>query len=163
MRFARFYRTSWFPLVLLTLVIIPTFFSLLKPGFFPMQDDLQAFRIQQMTKCLVDFQIPCHWIPDMGYQYGYPQFLFYSPSMYYVGALIHLLGMQIIDVVKLLFILGFVFGAWASFGFLRSLFGVIPGFFGALLFTYIPFKAAQVYVRGSLSEFFALVFFPLLF
>ena len=93
-------------MILVVLLTIPTFFSLLRPGFFPMQDDLQAFRIEQMGKCFSDLQIPCYWIPDMGYQYGYPQFLFYSPSVYYVGAFIHLFGIQIIDVVKFFFCLG---------------------------------------------------------
>ncbi len=159
----KLFRKTWFQILLIVLLTIPTFASLMRPGFFPMQDDLQAFRILEMGKCFADLQIPCHWIPDMGYQYGYPQFLFYSPSVYYLGAFIHLFGIQIIDVVKILFALGFALGALAMFGFLKSWLGTKPAFLGAILYSYVPFKAAQVYVRGSLSEFWAALFFPLLF
>jgi uncharacterized membrane protein len=147
----------------LILLTLPTYWTLIRPGFFPMQDDLQAFRVFEMDKCFQDLQLPCRWVPDMGYGYGYPQFNFYSPGVFYLGEIFHLFGMQFIDVVKLLFILGFVLSALTMFLFLRSIFGRFPAFIGALLYTYLPFKAVEVYVRGSLPEFWALVIFPLLF
>ena len=105
-----------------------------------MQDDLQAFRVQQMVQCLKDFQIPCRWIPDMGYQYGYPQFNFYPPSVFYAGALLNLVGFQIIDTVKILFILGFVLSALTMFIFLKAMFSDWPAFVGSLLYIYFPYK-----------------------
>lgn len=161
--------------VILTLIFtIPTFYQLMRPGFFFMQDDLQAMRVHQMFRCFQDFQIPCRWVPDMGYQYGYPQFLYYPPSVYYLGALFHLFGIQIIDSVKILFILGYIFSTLAMFIFLKAFFDgeakekkfvstTLPAFFGAMLYTYIPYKALEVYVRGALNEFWSLVFFPLIF
>ncbi len=161
--------------IFLTLIFtIPTFYQLMRPGFFFMQDDLQAMRIHQMFRCFQDFQIPCRWVPDMGYQYGYPQFLYYPPSVYYLGALFHLFGVQIIDSVKILFILGYIFSTLAMFIFLKAFFDgeakekkfvstTLPAFFGAMLYTYIPYKALEVYVRGALNEFWSLVFFPLIF
>lgn len=136
---------------------------MLRPGFFPMQDDLQAFRVHQMVKCLQDFQIPCRWIPDMGYQYGYPQFNFYPPSIYYFAAILNVVGVQVIDTVKILFVLGFVLSALAMFIFLNAFLSRFAAFVGAVLYTFAPYKAAEVYVRGSLSEFWAFVFFPLIF
>lgn len=150
-------------LIVLIIFTIPLFLSLLRPGFFPMQDDLQAFRVHQMVKCLKDFQIPCRWIPDMGYGYGYPQFNFYPPSVFYLGGILNLSGIQIIDTVKILFILGFVLSAITMFIFLKTLVGEWPAFVGSLLYSYAPYKAAEVYVRGSLSEFFSFIFFPLIF
>lgn len=128
-----------------------------------MQDDLQAFRIYEVDRCVRDLQLPCHWVPDAGYGFGYPLFLYYSPSVYYLGEGLHLLGFQIIDSVKILFILGFVLSAVVMFIFLKSWLGEWPAFFGALLYTYAPFKAVEVYVRGAMSEFWAFVFFPLIF
>src|SRR3989344_4775898 len=106
--------------IFLTLIFtIPTFYKLIRPGFFFMQDDLQAMRVYQMFRCFSDFQIPCRWVPDMGYQYGYPQFLYYPPSVYYLGAAIHLFGIQIIDSVKIMFALGYIFSALFMFIFLK--------------------------------------------
>lgn len=160
-----------FVLILLT---VPTFYRLIRPGFFFMQDDLQAFRVLEMSKCFQDLQIPCRWIPDAGYGYGYPQFLYYPPLGYYLGAFLHLFGLQIIDSVKVLFILGYLLSTIFMFIFLKSFFEgeskeksfeitTLPAFLGALLYTYAPYKALEVYVRGALSEFWSMVFFPLIF
>lgn len=150
----------WIGLILL---IVPTFISLIRPGLFQMQDDLQVMRLYQMHKCIEDLQIPCRWVPDMGYQYGYPQFLFYSPSVYYLGEILVLLGVGFIDAIKILFILGFVLSALSMFILLKSFLGNWPAFVGAILYTYVPYKALEVYVRGALSEFWSLVIFPVIF
>jgi GT2 family glycosyltransferase len=150
------------PIFILTLLIFPTFSKLFQPGFFPMQDDLQAFRVYEMDRCYDDLQVPCRWVPDAGYQYGYPQFNFYPPLPYYLGAGLHRIGIQYINSVKILFILGYILSAVTMFILVKSLLGTWPGFIASLLYTYIPYKAVEVYVRGALSEFWAQIFFPLI-
>ncbi len=154
-------KAFWYILVIL--FTIPAVWNLLRPGFFPMQDDLQSFRIQQMDKCFDDLQIPCRWVPDAGYRYGYPQFNYYPPSVYYVGALMHRIGIQYIDAVKILFVLGYIASAVAMFVLIEALMGSWPAFVSSILYTYVPYKAVEVYVRGAMSEFWALTFFPLIF
>jgi len=154
----------YFPLILVTLLTIPAFYKLLAPGYFPMHDDLQAFRVYEMDRCLDDFQIPCRWVPDAGYQYGYPQFNYYPPLPYYLGALLHRVGIQYIDSVKILFIAGYILSALAMYVLVGSLIkSSWAGIVASALYTYIPYKAVEVYVRGALSEFWALIFFPLVF
>lgn len=127
-----------------------------------MHDDVQAFRIHQMDKCFQDFQIPCRWSPDRGYQYGSPEFNYYSPGVYYLGEVIHLIGFQFIDSVKILFILGIFLSAITMYVFLKSFYGEQAGLAGALIYSYAPFKAVEIFVRGDLTEFWAFVFFPLI-
>ncbi|MBL7036474.1 hypothetical protein ISR94_01310 [Candidatus Microgenomates bacterium] len=153
-------RLVW--IVLVIIFTIPVTWNLLRPGYYSMQDDLQAFRIQQMDKCFRDVQIPCRWVPDAGYGYGYPQFNFYPPSVYYVGAVLHRVGFQYIDVVKILFVAGYIFSALAMFVLVESLLGSWPGFVSSVLYTYVPYKAVEVYVRGAMSEFWALPLFPVI-
>lgn len=153
-------RLFW--IILVIIFSIPAVWNLLRPGFFPMQDDLQAFRVQQMDKCIQDAQIPCRWVPDAGYGYGYPQFNYYPPLPYYVGAIMHRVGIQYIDTVKILFIFGYVASAVSIFILIEALIGSWPAFVSSILYTYIPYKAVEVYVRGALSEFWALTFFPLI-
>lgn len=151
------------PILILLLLIIPSFASLIRPGYFSMHDDLQAFRIQQMDKCFQDFQIPCRWIPDMGFGYGYPEFNYYPPSVYYLGEAFHLIGFQFIDSSKIVFALGLILSALTMYLFLKDYLSKWSAVVGALLYTYIPYKAVNVYVRGALNEFWTLVFYPLLF
>lgn len=148
--------------LLFIVLILPTIIQLFQPGYFAMQDDLQAFRVYEMDRCFDDLQIPCRWVPDAGYQFGYPQFNFYPPTPYYVGAILHRAGIQYIDTVKILFIFGYIASGLAMYWLVKMLLGKWEGFIAALLYTYIPYKAVEVYVRGALSEFWAQIFFPLI-
>ena len=150
-------------IIAIILLTFPVYSKLVRPGFFPMQDDLQAFRVYEMDKCFGDWQIPCRWVPDAGYEYGYPQFNYYPPSVYYLGAILHRVGIQYIDTVKILFVLGYVTSALTMFLLVRELWGSWPGVVSSLLYTYVPYKAVEVYVRGALSEFWSLAIFPLVF
>ncbi|MBI1871962.1 hypothetical protein HYS10_00930 [Candidatus Collierbacteria bacterium] len=135
---------------------------MLRPGFFPMHDDLQVIRIQQMSECLKDFQIPCRWVPDMGYGYGYPQFNYYGPLPYYLMTAANALGLNLFDSVKLGFILAQVLGNITMFFLVSSLWGNLAGFISAAAFAYTPYRASDLFVRGAMGEAWAFVFFPLI-
>lgn len=137
--------------------------SLVRPGYFPMHDDMQAMRVLQLDKCLRDGQIPCRWVPDMGYGYGYPQFNYYPPLPYYAMESFHLLGFSILDSVKIGFILSFLLSAITMFFLGKSLWGNWGGLVSSVFFTYAPYRAMDVYNRGAVGEFWALAFFPLIF
>lgn len=156
-------RYKWW-LIALILLIVPAFFTLLRPGIHNIQDSMQYFRIYEMERCFEDGQIPCRWVPDMGYGFGYPLYLYYSPGPYYLGTIMHNLGLQYIDCVKILFIGGFVVSGLGMFWLLLTLFSnPITAFIGCLVYVYAPVRAVQVYVRGSLGEFLSMAIFPFLF
>jgi hypothetical protein len=161
--FVKLLKHKIFWIVLITLLTTPTFSSLVRSGFFPMQDDLQAFRIYEMDKCVQDWQIPCRWVPDAGYQYGYPQFNYYPPSVYYLGEIFHKAGIQYIDTVKILFALGYILSTIFMFLLVSEFLDNFSGFISAMIYSYVPYKAVEVFVRGAMSEFWSLVFYPLIF
>ena len=150
-------------LVLLLLAVIPTFVSLLRPGYFPMHDDIQGMRLLQMHKCFLDLQLPCRWVPDMGYGYGYPQFNFYGPLPYYILEPLVLLGTSILESVKVGFILSIIFSAYGMYKLGSVLWGKMGGVVSALFYSYAPYHAVDLYVRGAVGEFWALVFLPYIF
>lgn len=149
-------------LLLVILASIPAFFSVLRSGFYPMHDDQHVFRLYEMDKCFRDGQIPCRWIPDGGFGYGYPQFNFYAPSIYYLGETFHLGGIQYVDAVKILIVLGFILSGISIYILIREFYGEFVGFVSSIIYIYAPYKAQQVYVRGALSEFWAGALFPLI-
>jgi len=128
-----------------------------------MHDDMQAMRVLQLDKCISDFQFPCRWVPDMGYGYGYPQFIYYSPLPYYVMEVFHLSGLQFIDSVKAGIVLGFVLSGIFMFLLGRSLWGNLGGLISSVFYIYAPYHASDIYTRGAMGEFWALVFLPLIF
>jgi len=152
-----------FLLVLLFILIIPTFSSLLRPGYFPMHDDMQAMRLLQLDKCLKDWQIPCRWVPDMGYGYGYPQFNYYAPLPYYIMEAFHLLGFGFLDSVKAGFIASTIVGALGMYLLAKFLWRSAGGFISSFFYIYAPYRATDFYVRGAVGELWALSFMPFIF
>ena len=134
--------------------------DLFKPGYFSMHDDLQIGRLYEMDLCFRDGQIPCRWVPDMGYSYGYPLFNYYPPFPFYLGELIHKFGFSFIDTTKILFILGFLVSGILMYLFARKLWGVYGGLLSAVLYLFAPYHSVDVYVRGAMNEFWALSFLP---
>src|SRR5574338_839363 len=95
-------------------LIIVIFFGLLAgkgligEGYFNMHDDLQMMRQLEMEKCFLDGQIPCGWVPDMGYGYGYPLFNYYPPFPYLIGEMFRIFTIPFTLTVKLTFALSII-------------------------------------------------------
>lgn len=151
-----------FPIILF-ICIIPAFFSLLKPGYYDMHDDMQMTRQLELEKCLKDGQIPCRWVPDLGYEYGYPLFNFYPPIPYIVGQFYRTFGFSFINSIKLSAITQIILAAFFMYLLAKTIFGELGGILSALFYTYAPYHALNIYIRGAMNEAWATVFFPLIF
>lgn len=153
-----------FWLILTILFTIPAFIWFLQPNlYWNMHDDMQVIRQLQLEKCITDGQIPCRWSPDLGFGYGYPLFNFYPPLPYIVGQFFRIIGFSFITTVKLTAALQILLSSLAMFLLASSLFGAMGGSLAALLYTYAPYHAVNIYVRGAMNEAWASVFFPLIF
>jgi hypothetical protein len=58
---------------------------------------------------------------------------------------------------------GFIVGGLGMYLFIRAWLGKWPAFVAAILYTYAPYKAANVYVRGAMSEYWAMSWYPFIF
>jgi hypothetical protein len=150
--------------VLLVIVLVfPTTLYLWGRGYFIMHDDLQVMRVFQMDKCFADGQIPCRWSPDMAYGHGQAMFNFYSAFPYYLGALIRMvIPLSVLATVKLLMIISLISGAIGMYLLAKEFWGRAGGVLSAVLYTYAPYHALVVLVRGALAESFALGILPFL-
>ncbi len=154
-----FFKTFFFLLLIflsLVLIVIPFFHS----GFFPTHDDIQVVRIFEMTQSLKFGDFPPRWSANLLYGYGYPLFLFYSPLAYLIGAVLSFLGLNFLLATKAVFVLSFIIGATGVFFLVKKWFGNWPALVSAIAFSYAPYRAVDVYVRGNLAEFFSFSLFP---
>lgn len=135
---------------------------LFSPGFFPMHDDVQPTRVQQMVKALRDGQFPVRWVPDLGYGFGYPIFNFYAPLPYYIGALGMLAGFDALAATKLMMGLGMILAGLSMYVLISRIGGIAAGVMGSVLYLYAPYHAVNLYVRGAVGEMWAYGFLPLL-
>ncbi|KKQ91855.1 MAG: hypothetical protein UT58_C0001G0030 [Microgenomates group bacterium GW2011_GWC1_39_7b] len=157
----KFFHNNWSLILIFTLSVLVVW-PILMPGYFSHHDNLQAMRIFEMRRCFADFQIPCRWVPDMGFGNGYPLFNFYGPLSYYLGAVASFL-LGYIWSAKLLFFLPLVFGGLGMYFLGKELFGKIPGTVSAILYLFAPYRALDSYVRGAVGESFALAIIPLVY
>lgn len=132
-------------------------------GFFPMHDDTQVARVFEMGKMLGNGVFPVRWVPDLGYGYGYPIFNFYAPLAYYVGGAFMLLGFDALAATKIMMVLGVVLAGIFMYFLAKEFFGELGGAVAGLFYTYAPYHAVDIYVRGDVAEFWAYAFIPLAF
>lgn len=145
-------------LALSALIIWPVFL----PGYFSHHDDLQVMRVFEMRKCIEDFQIPCRWVPDMGYGNGFPLFNYYGVLPYYIGAVLsYVLGF--IGAAKSLFLIPLIFGGVSMYLLAKEIAGKWAGLTAATLYLFAPYRSLDTYVRGAIGESFALALIPLVF
>lgn len=152
------YWTYIFLLASSIFIIWPNFL----PGYFSHHDDLQVMRIFEMRRCILDWQIPCRWVPDMGYGNGYPLFNYYAVLPYYMGAVLSFF-VDFITTAKILFLIPLVLSGVSMYIFAKEFGSKFASLTSAILYMFAPFKALDSYVRGAVAESFAMAIIPLVF
>lgn len=156
----KYIRKYLLPIIIIIL-IIPTFWKMLPYGMFSTQD-FHIFRLVEFDKCVKSLQIPCRWSPDAGLGYGEPLFNFYGQFVYVIGEVFHLLGANIVNSIKLLFILSLVGSGIAMYFLAKAIWkDNAAAALSSVIYVYAPYRAVDVFVRGALPEAFAFILFPL--
>lgn len=151
------------PIILVLALSYWSIKPLLNSGFFPIHDDTQVARVQQMHKALTDGMFPVRWAADLGYGYGYPIFNFYAPLAYYIGAVFMLIGFNALIATKLMIGTGVVLAGVFMYFLAREFWGKMGGILSAILYVYAPYHALNIYVRGAIAELWAYGILPLTF
>lgn len=148
-------------LLIIFVVSLVLGWQLFRVGYYPMHDDLQVMRMYQMDKCFQDGQIPCRWVPDMGYGYGQPMFNFYSAFPYYLGQFLHQFGLSFVDAVKLVFYLSILVSGIASYLLASLMMAPLGALVASIAYLTFPYHALDIFVRGAMAESWGLAFVPL--
>lgn len=142
-------------LVAILLTLLPFFHA----GLFDVHDPTSAFRLYTLVQSLRFGQFPAAWSNLLNFGYGYPLHLFYAPLFTYLGAIfVPFIGSYEIA-VKLSLLVASLVGTIGIYRLLRC-YGVYPALLGAVAFTFLPYRASALYVRGSYAEFLAMSLLP---
>lgn len=148
----------WICIILLCLPAIRSYFV---PGFWGVSDDMHVAWLYEMDQAIKMGQLPPRFVPDLSFGFGYPLFNFVFPLPFYLGELFHLIGFNLVDSIKVVFLLSVPLSALTMYLFLRQTMGGFLSITGALLYVYTPYRALDLFVRGAIGESLAFVFFPL--
>lgn len=152
-------------IILCVVLVICSYWAirpLVSPGYFPLHDDTQIERVIAMGRSLKEGQFPVRWVSDLGYGYGYPIYTFYGPLPYYVGGALYALGVPAVEATKLMFGIGLVLPSLLLALVLLPSFGVAASFVAGVVLLYAPYHAVEAYIRGSVGEYWVLIFWPLI-
>ncbi|MBP8591011.1 hypothetical protein KBI33_00895 [Candidatus Shapirobacteria bacterium] len=131
--------------------------------FFPSHDDTWIIRLQQFDRAIKLEQIPPRLAPDMAFGFGYPLFVYYSPLFTFLSWLfLKIVGSYSLAVVLTIVLVNFL-GTWGMFLLAKKFFGLAGGLVAALAFTFLPYRALDVYVRGAFAELTAFSLLPFFF
>jgi hypothetical protein len=137
---------------------------MIQPGYFWGAHDGRhaVYFLFEFDRVFTDGVLYPRWFPDMTYGYGYPLFNIYGPLAFYAGEIFHLIGIDFVTCVKLVFALAWVLSGLAMYGFVKRVFqNRDAAFIAGLLFVFMPYHLIDVYVRAAFAESVALVFLPL--
>ena len=141
---------------------IPSVFFLLSKGFFTTDDgSWMIIRFGAFYTSLADGQLPVRFLKGLNFGYGYPVANFLYPGFMYLATPFHIMGFGLVTSIKIILILSISLSGIFTFIWLRTFFGNISSFLGALVYIYTPYHLYDVYKRGSVGEVLALTFVPL--
>ncbi|MEK7550241.1 MAG: hypothetical protein AAB535_00435 [Patescibacteria group bacterium] len=148
--------------LLILFLSIPAIWALFVPGFFGASDDLHIAWLHQLDASLQLGKFPPRFVPDLSFGFGYPLFNFVFPLPFYVGEVVHLLGLSFVDSIKTVFLISIPVSGYFMYKFLKEHTSFWLALAGAILYIYTPYRATDIYIRGAIGEIFAFIFPPLI-
>ncbi len=152
---------DYFVTIFLLIIFIATNYSIFHSSFFHVHDFTHAARIAEMARALDQGQFPVRWSENFGYGFGMPLFNFYAPLPYFIGAIFFKMGFDVVASIKILYLLISLVTLLGSYSLGRKLLGRWGGLLLATAYTLAPYRALNLFVRGAVSEAFAMAFLPL--
>ena len=131
--------------------------------FWQSHDGLHhIFRVANFDATLRSGILFPRWAAQLGFGYGFPVTQYYAPLAYYVADAFHLAGAGYLDGIKLTYALGILASALGAYGLAREWLGMRAALLAGLAYVYYPYHLADIYMRGTLTEFTALALLPLI-
>ena len=149
------------PAAILLMLCLPAFWPMLPVAAWASHDVLHhVFRIASFDAGIRSGTLFPRWADALGFGYGFPVTHYYAPLAYGVAELFHLAGAGILDSIKLVYALGFILSAFGMYDWARSVLCPRAAVLAAAAYVYYPYHIADMYMRGTLTEFMALALLP---
>lgn len=159
-RFVKKILVNYFTIFFLFAIFVASTYYFFQRDFFRVHDYTIGVKVVEMASALKSWHYPVRWSADLGYGFGMPLFNFYAPLPYFIGAIFYLFGFSLVSSIKLLYLLITFITLLGSFKLGKKLSGNWGGIILAAALTLAPYRALNIFVRGALSEVFAIAFFP---
>lgn len=154
-----FLKCSWVWIFVFT---VPAFLSILIPGLYGVHDEMHVAWLYEMDRTVKMGQFPPRFVPDLSFGFGYPLFNFVFPLPFYLAEIFHFLNFTLVDSIKIVFLLSLPLSSLFMYKLLREFTNVWISILGGVLYSFTPYRAVDIYVRGAIGEVVSFVFLPLI-
>ena len=145
----------------LVAILIASSWGIFRSDWGYTHDYLHANRFAEYARGLQSGDWPVIWSQNFSYGYGMPMFEFYAPLPSMVGAIFYLLGLEPILITRILFLITNLVSLMGAYLLGKKLFqSKWAGLITSALFTLAPYRAVDLFVRGALSESWAIMSLP---
>lgn len=145
-------------LVLVALLSVFALAPLTYPGFFQSHSGFwSVFNLFDLESNLWG---NLGWVPTEAV--GYAVLRGEGPLPYLLAEFLRWLGLGGVGAIKTVYAVGFVASGLGAYLLGRELFGARAGLVAAVVYLYLPYHLATVYVRGAFGEAWAFVLYPLI-
>lgn len=107
------------------------------------------------------FSIPVSWVDTVS-NYGSPLGQISHQLTAYISAVFFAITKNTVLSYNLTLLIGSMLGTFLMYRFLRLYFSPLSSLAATILYTFAPYRIANIYIRGALPEFFASAFIPLI-
>jgi len=148
-------------LLILSSISLVFFKPLYNPQFFWSHDEAQLlWRITEFHANADSGSILCRWFPDLARGLGLPFLEFFPVLFLYIAEIFKQLTFGTIASAKMSIVLVSLFGSFSAYLLGKELWSRFGGLISGVLFTFIPYRIFDLYVRGDVNEFTALAILP---
>lgn len=158
-----FFIQLWKPETLLIIVsfmlVADLFFTQAQPQTFDEWSHLLT--LNGFYASLSHMSFPVSWIDTVS-NYGSPLGEISHQTTSYIAALVFAITHNSVMSYNLTLLMGSIMSTLLLYYFLRLHFSQYASAAGASLFTFAPYRIANIYIRGALPEFFTSAFIPLI-
>lgn len=153
---------EWVIWVFLSLVLLIPTLPLFHPGL-PITHDGKdhVARIANFYTSMSEGNLIPRWAGNLNWGYGHPILMFLYPLPSYIASLVHFFGLSFIDSTKAVFGISYIVSGLTMYMWLKCFLRRDAALFGALLYTFAPYRFIDFYVRGAIGEHVAFAFVPL--
>lgn len=149
-------------LFILLILILPGLFLLLKKDLYPSHDGLYHIgRIKEFHMALMERQVPPRLAPQLLDGAAYPLFVVNYQLPYYFAEFFQLATNNAVVAYKAVLAISFILSGVFAFMLFKKNGSNIASLTGAAVFTYLPYRFANLYTRGSFGESVSFMFIPL--
>lgn len=156
-------RRNSFVYLLLILLPFLSLLPLLKNEFNLGLDGMShVARLAAFYTSLSEGNIVPRWAGgNINYGFGHPLFLFNYLTPYYLGSLLHFLGLTYEYSTKAVFLITFLLSGLVMYVWLKSFLKDHAAFIGSLFYLFAPYRFTNIFDRSALGESMSFLFIPL--